>query len=71
MLAALALEVWICEGTIKDGPMRGRPCRKPLMELEVIGTGAVVIRKVCERCGARNLARFEQRVISNRDPVLD
>jgi hypothetical protein len=47
------LEPWICEGTLKDGVLKGKPCRKPLMELDWGRPSA--IRKVCERCGHTNV----------------
>lgn len=47
------LEPWLCEGTIKDGPLKGKPCRKVLIELDFDRPS--YLRKQCERCGHTNL----------------
>lgn len=47
------LEAWICEGKLREGVLKGKPCRKPLMELDMNRPSA--IRKVCERCGHVNV----------------
>ena len=49
----VTFEPWVCEGTIKDGVMRGKPCRKTLMELDYGRPSA--IKKTCERCGHHNV----------------
>lgn len=49
----VTFEPWLCEGTLKDGPMKGRPCRRILMELDYDRPSA--IKKTCERCGFLNV----------------
>jgi hypothetical protein len=49
----VTFEPWLCDGTLKDGPMKGRPCRRVLMELDYERPAA--IKKVCERCGHHNV----------------